>query len=277
MLRRLAISVARALPVSFKNWIHNNRTIDRFTRRTFASLSGAGGGPSEIENGPMKGIRLRPSEHVSHAHLSGDYERDVQEAVDRLVQPGFVCYDLGASIGYLSLLMARKAKHVYAFEPAPHAASEMKKQIEANGFSNITVLPDPVSDTKRQVTFSLTDVAYGSCINESETKWPTITLTTTTLDEFASKNGPPDFIKIDVEGQEGPVLRGAETILAQRRARICCEVHTHEAAVEVQEVLTRHGYSITTLDGTPFTVHDGIIPGMVQVIAIPGGGPSAGR
>src|SRR5438477_7633364 len=49
-------------------------------------------------------------------HMDGTYEL---EAVDRLIKPGFACDDLGARIGLISLLMAHKAKHEYAFEPAP--------------------------------------------------------------------------------------------------------------------------------------------------------------
>ena len=217
----------------------------------------------------MKGIRLSLSEHVSHAHISGRYELETQEAIDRLIEPAFICYDLGASIGYLSLLMARKARHVYAFEPAPHAAAELRRQMAVNDFDNFTVAPYPVSDQPRKVTFALTDVAYGSSIVESGTKWPTIELTTITLDEFVRANPFPDFIKIDVEGEEGRVLRGAESILARRHARICCELHSQQAAEDAQQTLSRHGYKMRTLAGEPFIAKGRIIPGLVQVTAVP--------
>jgi len=183
------------------------------------------------------------------------------------VDPGSVCYDLGASIGYLSLLMARKAAHVYAFEPAPHAAAELGRQMAINGFHHVTVVPSPVSDRKRQVRFCLTDVAYGSSIVESKTEWPEIELTTITLDEFVRANPFPDFLKIDVEGEEGRVLRGAQSILARRHVRICCELHSQRAAEEVQEVLSLHGYKMRTLTGEPFEATGRIVPGLVQVIA----------
>lgn len=269
MLRRLSVLAARAMPEPLKNWIHNDRFLDRAARKMFALLSKAEGDTAVIESGPMKGLRLRLSEHVSHAHISGTYELETQQAIERLVTPGSVCYDLGASIGYLSLLMARKAAHVYAFEPAPHAAAELGRQMAVNGFHHVTVVPSPVSDRNRQVRFCLTDVAYGSSIVEAETGWPEIEMTAITLDEFVLTNPFPDFLKIDVEGEEGRVLRGARSILARRHARICCELHSQQAAEEVQDALSRHGYSMSTLAGKPFEAKGRIVPGLVQVIAAP--------
>ena len=76
------------------------------------------------------------------------------------------------------------------------------------------------------------------------------------------------FMKIDVEGEEGRVLLGAGTILKARRVRICCELHSLQAAQEVEEVLSRYGYTMKTLDGAPFSTTQGqVIPGQVQVIA----------
>jgi len=269
MLRQLSVLAARTIPVSAKNWIHRNRTLDNASRKVFAFLCKASDENVAIEGGPMRGIKLRMSEHVSHAHIGGTYELETQQAIDKLLVPGSVCYDLGASIGYFSLLMARKARQVYAFEPAPHAAAELVRHAAANGFQNITVEPSPVSDQRRRVKFCLTDVAYGSSIVEEENQWPSIDLTAITLDEFVETHPFPDFIKIDVEGEEGRVLQGAQSILARRQTRICCEVHSRRNAEEVQEALAPHGYKITTLTGEPFIPHSQIVGGEVQVIAVP--------
>jgi FkbM family methyltransferase len=201
--------------------------------------------------------------------LRGVYERETQEAVDKHVKPGFICYDLGASIGYLSLLMARKARQVFAFEPAPHAAAEIRRHMAANGIDNITIIPSPVSNDEREVSFVLTDVAFGSSINETETRWPIIKVRTTTLDRFLEGHPGPDFIKIDIEGEEGRVLAGARTLLAKHRPVICCELHSVTAAQEVQDVLREFGYSIRTLDGRDFTISGEVIPGEVQVMCLP--------
>ncbi len=115
----------------------------------------------------------------------------------------------------------------------------------------------------------MTDVAYGSGIAYAETEWPSLELTATTLDKFAGTHPLPDFIKIDVEGEEGSVLVGAQSLLQGKKPIICCEIHNEEAARDVQRTLASHGYRMTTLDGRPFQLGDIPIPGEVQILAFP--------
>ena len=257
------------LPTPVKEWIHNRRGFDNVARDFYGGMLGSGIGT--IESGPMKGLRLVLGRHVSHAHLSGNYELETQRALDQELRDGFVCYDLGASIGYLTLLMARKASRVFAFEPAPHATGELLKHVAANDFGGrVEIVGTPVSDSEREVTFALTDVAYGSGINDGPTKWPTLKLRSTTLDIFAKSHPAPDLIKIDVEGEEGRVLDGAVEILATKRPVIICEIHSQAAATHVLSVLDRFHYKMFELSGEEYERGDQkIIPGCVQVVCRP--------
>ena len=254
-------------PRSLKKAIHENRALENASLAVYGYLLGRA--PVAINSGPMQGLKLSPSKHTSHAHIRGDYELEIQLAIDRCVRPGDVCYDLGASIGYMSLLMARKARHVFAFEPSPTAIAEIERQIAVNNFDNVTVVPTPVSDTVREVRFCVTDQAYGSGINDRETRWPVLNLTATTLDLFAQTHPKPDFIKIDVEGEEGRVLEGAASILQNQRPRICCEVHSTAVATEVAALLSRSGYDLATPTGDPFTIPNTVIAGELHLIATP--------
>lgn len=270
VLRELAISVTRWLPSSLKQWIHHNRALDGLARKAFATAVRAGGDIAVIDAGPMRGLKLALGEHVSHAHIRGTYEVDTLAAVDRLVQPGMVCYDLGASIGYVTLLMARKAKQVVAFEPAPHAIEEMKRQLAANNFTNVTIVPLPVSDSERPVEFAVTDTAYGSRINaNNDGKWKMLRFTATTLDKVITTQPLPDFVKIDVEDEEGRVLAGAAKLLAGKKPLICCELHSVESARTVKRILEENGYRVENLDGQPFTVPPEVVPGALQVVGRP--------
>ena len=189
--------------------------------------------------------------------------------MDKLVTAGSVCYDLGASIGYMTLVMARKALRVYAFEPAPNAILEIARHTSANGITNITIVPSPVSGSCRLVPFCVTDAAYGSAINEHEFRWPILQLETITIDDFAARHPPPDFMKIDVEGEEGAVLEGARSTLAWRRTTICCEIHSLHAARSVVGILSDLGYRVTLLDDSPYQEPKDIVPGAFHVIARP--------
>ncbi len=269
----LPIVIARYTPRSIKTAIHHNRFLENVALSLYGRLLGAH--TVQILGGPMQGLKLAPSKHTSHAHIRGDYEEEIQKAIDGCVRPGDVCYDLGASIGYLSLLMARKARHVFAFEPSPKAAEEIARQVAANNFRNVTVIPTPVSDDVREVRFCITDQAYGSGINPTETRWPVMMLESTTLDLFAQSHPPPNFIKIDVEGEEFRVLEGARRLLSEHRPKICCEVHSSGTAREVVALLKSYEYRLSTPDGQPFVVPDTIVAGEMHVIGIPNGGPRA--
>src|ERR1035438_3244516 len=154
---RIPVWLAQRTPARVKTAIHHVRFLDRTLMSLYGSL--IDDKVMTIEDGPMRGIKLAASQHTSHAHINGTYEREVQEAIDNMVRPGDICYDLGASIGYMTLLMARKAKHVYSFEPAPHAIAEMKRHLAVNSLENVTIVPSPVSGDVREVRFCLTDGA----------------------------------------------------------------------------------------------------------------------
>jgi FkbM family methyltransferase len=259
--------IARRIPTPVKSAIHRVRFLDRTVMGAYGAT--VRGHVPTIDAGPMRGIKLAASRHTSHAHIDGTYERDVVEAIDGMLRDGDVCYDLGASIGYMSLLMARRAMHVYAFEPAPHAAAEIGRHLAVNKVRNVTIVPSPLSDKVREVRFCVTDVAYGSAINESETRWPVLRLQAATVDVFARANRPPDFLKIDVEGEEGRVLEGATEVLTRSKPRICCELHDREVAASVLGTLGRFGYTVTLLDGSPAKIPDTVVPGRFHILARP--------
>ena len=264
---RIPVWIAERTPRRFKLAVHRIRFLDKALMSLYGSL--IKDKVISIEEGPMRGIKLAASQHTSHAHIKGSYEREVQNAIDNMVRVGDICYDLGASIGYMTLLMARKAKHVYSFEPAPHAIAELQRHIAANGMQNVTIVPSPVSGGVRPARFCLTDAAYGSGINETETRWPVLQLETTTLDLFARDHPVPDFLKMDVEGEEGAVLDGAHEMLARRKTSICCEVHNRDAARSVIGTLERFGYKLTLLDGSPARVPGEVVAGEFHILARP--------
>lgn len=264
-LSHVATLVARTIPTPIKSLIRRNRGLNQLVHRSFAKSLGD---VVTIKSGPMAGMKLAVSQYISDKYIRGIYELETQLALDRLLQNGMVCYDLGASIGYMSLLMARRAKIVYAFEPAPHAAAEIRRHSQVNGLANVSVIPCPVSDSEREVEFSITDNAYGSSIAK-DTKWPRLKLQCITIDQFARTHESPDLMKIDVEDEEARVLEGATETLRSRPPLICCEIHSSSSALRVREILRENGYSITSLDQEPFEIPETIIQGELQIVAVP--------
>ena len=262
-----ATAVARLLPASLKRQIHESEQLHALTGRLYGALLGSK--PQAVTSGPLAGVMFAPSSHLSHAHIRGTYEIEIQNAVNALVTDGDVCYDLGASIGYFALLMARRAGMVYAFEPSPVALVEFSRHIALNPAAPLLVVPLPVGDAVRAIKFGVVNTAYGSgIVGNSESRWPILPMETITIDAFAETHRPPNVLKIDVEGLEADVLRGAEHTLSTHHPRICCELHNVDVSHEVVSILKRHGYTLTTPAGAPFTVPERIETGQeVHVIA----------
>ena len=144
---------------------------------------------------------------------------------------------------------------------------------EANGLINIHPVQQVVSGNVRDVEFALTDNAYGSRIIAGQpvpANRPKLKFRTTTLDALVGSYPPPDFIKMDVEGEELSVLQGGEEVLIRaNRTIFIIELHSTQLAKDCIEFLRSHGYRVTELDGSPIREHEAVHPGDLQVMAFP--------
>jgi len=165
-----------------------------------------------------------------------------------------VFFDLGANIGWYSLLAARivgASGKVFSFEPDPEVAARLRRNIERNGFANISVVQMGVWSQSAEVNFiradsSSPDAGTGRFASvDGGTGCP---IACVALDDFILKGPPPDAIKCDVEGAEAEVLRGAEKLLRKHRPWILCETHSEANDRDVRALLASLGYSIKTID-----------------------------
>lgn len=138
-----------------------------------------------------------------------------------LLEPNMVAFDVGANIGYYSLIFATlvgKGGQVHAFEPTPALAERIRLNLALNGLTQVKVNQVAVSHVigSASLHISLEDPEANSLF-QLETGTPEIAVTTNTLDAYVSDVGPSriDLIKIDCEGSELNVLRGAQTLLAR--------------------------------------------------------------
>jgi FkbM family methyltransferase len=150
-------------------------------------------------------------------------------AFREVVRPGATVLDVGANVGAYTLLFARwvgPVGRVIAFEPAPAAAAGLRRHLELNGLtSNVDVQQCAAAASIGTASFTCDD-ASGTNVLTVTTAKRGIEVQTTTLDAFcAERNLQPDIVKIDVEGTELGVLRGARRILSPREVQVFVELH----------------------------------------------------
>ncbi len=151
--------------------------------------------------------------------INGVYEEFETSIVKKEVNRGDVVIDIGANIGYYTLIFAKlvgeKGK-VFAFEPDPTNFQLLKKNVEINGFHNVILEQKALSDNSGKMMLSLNDKnTAGHYLNfENQDTTNSVEVDILSLDEyFLNKNIDINFIKMDVEGAESNVIKGMPNIL----------------------------------------------------------------
>lgn len=154
--------------------------------------------------------------------LHGTYEPVETKLVTELVRPGMIVFDIGANIGYHTLLFAKLAGpdgHVFAFEPDPYSYSLLVKNIEANKYTNVSAYPLAVTDQAKQLKLyrsSLSNLDH-RIVAHSQTE-DTISIKGVKLDEFPDVSDcVVDFIKMDIQSAEGWALEGMKDIVSRSK------------------------------------------------------------
>lgn len=160
----------------------------------------------------------------------GVYHPCMTEVVQDIVKEGMTCVDVGAHIGYFTLIMARLAGEsgmIYAFEPEPNNFQLLVKNIEMNGYKNIFPVYKAISNTNGRAVLHIDKLGMGS---HSLAKIPggdLLEVEVQTLDSFFADFNEIDFVKVDVEGAEMAVLQGMGGIIERNNLTIITEFLPH--------------------------------------------------
>ncbi len=151
-------------------------------------------------------------------NLFGERELDMKLMLEWYVKPGMTIFDIGANIGYYSLLelsLLKGSGKVVSIEPAPENVKLLKQNLALNGYygrlyDNMPVVQAAVSDKSSKRTFHLSQFSNLGTFHPVETSFTnghSITVETTTIAKLADRYGNPDLIRMDVEGHEVEILR----------------------------------------------------------------------
>jgi FkbM family methyltransferase len=216
-MRRLLQAVARRIPDGIP------LPVLKGPARGFLWYTGAAPGPS-------KGLsviwnRSEPEQLAAAAELS---------------RGAGCCLDIGAHSGLYTLVFSRRAARVVAFEPWPRNIAWLQRTLEKNRVRNALVLPWAVSETTGELSFR--EGAHNSMGRlDPQGTFPVHAVA---LDDFLARHGHrPDVLKIDVEGAEAGVLRGASGYLRERRPALLLSVHGAGPRAECLEFVRALGYT----------------------------------
>jgi len=220
---RLAGRVERSLPFlapAIRRTVHSRQVSD-----------------GVIAHGEGKGLRFNPG-GANPGYALGTTEPGVQQALVELLEPGMTFYDVGANMGFFSLIAWRRVGshgRVCAFEPLPESARTLRHNVGLNGARNVAVVEAAVAAGPGRARLAVTAESVQAHLAEIDTDTPTlgvVDVQVTAIDaELAAGRAAPDVVKIDVEGAELQVLEGMRETIEHHHPALICELHGTAPAV----------------------------------------------
>ena len=211
----------------------------------------------EIASGPLTGWHMKLDLKTEKYYWLGTYEQGMEAALADFVRQGDIVYDIGANIGYFSLIFARKVGsegQIFAFEPLPENIERLQENLMLNHREdNVTVVSSAVSDstgTEEFLVHSLHSMGKLAGVNGRNTKYQrSVIVKSLTIDGFIYDEGKPapDIVKMDIEGGEVKAIRGMTRLLSDKKPIILLELHGPDAARVVWDTIKEGDYELCHL------------------------------
>lgn len=246
--------IARLLPLSVKQALYRFPPLARLIRGSINASVDEGLSVIEVAAGILKGYRVQLNLKAEKSRWLGTYEPELQAALAEFLKPGMTVYDVGANIGYVTLMLAHQtgpSGQVFAFEALPVNVERIRTNLELNHQTNVTVISGAVLDQSGSVSFYVhasvgMGKAAGSAGRDKTQYQAEITVPGLSLDEFVYAQGQPapQVVKMDIEGGEVLALPGMQRILAEHHPLLLLELHGPESEKVAWETLTAAGYTL---------------------------------
>jgi len=250
----IATFFARILPAPIKRALYGFKPLAGLIRGTLNKAAPSGLAVVNIAAGELTGMPMQLDMQIEKDFWLGTYEPEMQSALSELIKPGMTNYDVGANIGYVTLMLAKHTGaqgKVYAFEALPDNVERLRRNVELNGFNDrVNIYSGAVAAGAGEVKF-LVHISGGmgkaaGSAGRDEQYLREITVPCVSLDIFVYEQGnpPPQAVKMDIEGGEVMALPGMRRVLAEARPLMLMELHGPESARAAWESLTSAGYTI---------------------------------
>lgn len=229
------------------DFFHSNSIGARLLRPVINSVLPSKWAWFKVVSGPCRGMWLLINVKHDKSFILGKREEKLVEALCHALHPGASFWDIGAYNGYYSLLCSKlvgPAGRVLAIEPVPENAQRVRAAVEKNQLNNIQVVEIAVSSSEGITAIK----AYGrTSITKSRELMQglaedLIEVPTTTMAKLIERFGPPDVVKIDVEGMEIDVLRGMDPVMREINSQIFIEFHSEELLSTARKMLSQYDF-----------------------------------
>lgn len=205
-------------------------------------------------------MHLRLDQFIDRTVYFYAYEPCLTRTLLKRLSRGATFVDVGANIGYYTLLAARTVGpqgRVFSFEPQPEVYRRLSSNIQLNELTNVRVFNCALADTKQTVTLCVPpqDVGFGHA-SLKEQGWESadrFEVEAHPLDDLlAGQTERVDVIKVDAEGAEAAILRGARNTLCDHRPDLFVELNAEAMATFGYKPIELIEYIVDCYDGYRF-------------------------
>jgi FkbM family methyltransferase len=251
-LRNMVVGAISSQPQAVKRWLvrHPRLLLGVLFRLERDDIVVTSAGP----RGCRFQMKLSWQGHTTY--VIGAYENEFIDVMRRHLKCGDTCVDIGGHLGYYCLLMARlvgPAGRVISFEPVQENMAVLKENVALNGITNVELVNSALGERPgtlslirpKNFQLSWTPSVQGYSVEGAR---DSVEVKVDTLDAHLSRGGDkPSVIKIDVEGAELQVLRGATETLRTTRPTVLLEIHGWGDAVsdEILKLFSSVGYVVS--------------------------------
>jgi len=252
---RLVENLTRFIPRGIRRRLYEARPVASVIRFFINRSLPPGRCRVTIPSSILKGTKMLLDLRYERVYWLRDYELAVQNAIAEMVKTGMVAYDIGAHIGFYTLMLSAlvgEAGKVYAFEPSPANYDVLLRNIDLNNRRNVRAHALAVWKEDGQIRFRPGPLfsTTGRIADDSEANAEIIPVDAVSIDSFVHRGGnpPPDFVKVDVEGAAGGVLEGMNGIIESKRPLILVEVHNRDEQNCMRELERSFSYQLRFLE-----------------------------
>jgi FkbM family methyltransferase len=205
-------------------------------------------------------INLDSKNLIDHKVLfTGAYERDTNTVLEKFIREGDLVIEAGSNTGsetlLVSRLVGRKGK-VLAFEPVPHVFDKLKKNIELNNISNVELFDIALGNDNSEIPFNINSKSHpnqgmGTKLKLNFKDGKTILVNQNTVDSIWKQRNSQEkvsFIKMDIQGGELDMLKGARNVLEKFKPFIFLEANNRWSDLKsINEFLVSFNYTIYSI------------------------------